>query len=57
MALPVELPVPIFPTKSLSLPKSEKPNISSKLVSADFGVELVEVVEVEAGETGAREAA
>ena len=59
----MELPVPVLPNKSLSLFKSEKPNISSKLAPHEFGTELVvageveEVEEVETGATGAREAA
>ena len=58
--MPVELPIPVLPNKSLSLFKSEKPNISSKLVPPEFETELVaagEVEEVETGATGAREAA
>ena len=57
MVLLVELPVPISPTKSLSWPKSKKPDISSKLVPAELEVKLVEVGRVEVGETGVREAA
>ena len=56
----MELPIPVLPNKSLSLFKSEKPNISSKLVPPEFETELVaagEVEEVETGATGAREAA